>query len=366
MKLLHICCNLAGSTVFPQLFEQLSREGHEQTIFVPERRKADIGKNEPKNVPVIWALTVRETDMLFFFRKAQRSVPVIREKVDLSGVQLIHAHTLFTDGSVARKLWQETGIPYMVTLRYSDLGAIWTYEPHLHPMARQILRDARRVVFLSEAARAQVLGGWLNEKDRAVIEPKTEVIPNGIDEKWLTGAPRTQLHMPIRVGFAGRMNDRKRPLDALAAVHAAGEREPGRYAMMACGVGPLAERFRAQMNGADEYVGSVSGMEAMKQFYAECDMLLVPSLAETFGMVYLEAMSQGVPVLYTRGQGFDGQFAEGEAGFAVGCGDIAEQAKRIRDITDGYAERSARCVALAAQYAWKNVGAKWTALYNEI
>ena len=36
MKILHICCNLAGSTVFPQLFEELKREGIAQTVFVPE------------------------------------------------------------------------------------------------------------------------------------------------------------------------------------------------------------------------------------------------------------------------------------------------------------------------------------------
>ena len=42
MKLLHICCNLAGSTVFPQLFEALKEEGLEQEVFVPEKNAGDI------------------------------------------------------------------------------------------------------------------------------------------------------------------------------------------------------------------------------------------------------------------------------------------------------------------------------------
>ena len=111
MKLLHICCNLAGSTVFPQLFESLDRAGLEQVVFVPERRAKDMHKNEPKGVPTIYRMTVKATDMLFFFRKAQRTVPVIRREVDLSGVTLIHAHTLFTDGSIAHELAQKTGLP---------------------------------------------------------------------------------------------------------------------------------------------------------------------------------------------------------------------------------------------------------------
>ena len=93
-------------------------------------------------------------------------------------------------------------------------------------------------------------------------------------------------------------------------------------------------------------------------------MLLVPSEAETFGMVYLEAMSPGVPVLYTRGQGFDGQFPEGTAGFSVACGDVQEQAARIAEICEGYAERSARCVALSRGYAWPLVAQRWMKLYT--
>lgn len=47
MNVLHICCNLAGSTVFPQLFEALDAQGIEQIVFVPEKRAADLNKNEP-------------------------------------------------------------------------------------------------------------------------------------------------------------------------------------------------------------------------------------------------------------------------------------------------------------------------------
>ena len=71
MKILHICCNLAGSTVFPQMFESLNKAALEQIVFVPERRAKDMHKNEPKGIPTIYRMTVKATDMLFFFRKAQ-------------------------------------------------------------------------------------------------------------------------------------------------------------------------------------------------------------------------------------------------------------------------------------------------------
>lgn len=367
MRLLHICCNLAGSTVFPQLFEALKEEGVEQDVFVPEKREGDVGKNEPCGVKTHWALTVKKSDAVFFFRKAQRSVPAIRKTVDLTEVKLIHAHTLFTDGSIARRLSRQTGIPYMVTLRYSDIEAIWKYEPHLRPMARRILRDAAKVVFLSGASREKVLCGWLDAKDRAAIEPKTAVIPNGIKPQWLTGEARGALGNPVRVGFAGLLNERKRPMDALGAVHAANDVQKERkFVLRACGSGPLEEDFKAALADGDEFVGRVQGMEAMKEFYAGCDVLLVPSKAETFGMVYLEAMSQGVPVLYTRGQGFDGQFPEGEVGYSVPCGDVNAQAEKLLDVVKDYPARSARCIEHAQDYAWPVVAKKWTSLYREI
>ena len=111
MTVLHICCNLAGSTVFPQLFEALAAQGLEQVVFVPEKRAADLGKNEPRGVKTIRAMTVRQSDALFFFRKAQRSVPAIEGQIDMAGVTLIHAHTLFTDGSIAARLAKKHGLP---------------------------------------------------------------------------------------------------------------------------------------------------------------------------------------------------------------------------------------------------------------
>ena len=149
-------------------------------------------------------------------------------------------------------------------------------------------------------------------------------------------------------------------LDALNAAHAAG------FDVVACGDGPLEEKFCAAMRAGDRYLGRISGTDAMKAFYADCDVLLVPSSAETFGMVYLEAMSQGVPVLYTKGQGFDGQFPEGEIGYAVPCGDVQAQTEALKRVVQEYAQRSRRCVEGANGYAWPRIAGMWMRLYQEI
>ncbi|HGK7332802.1 TPA: glycosyltransferase [Streptococcus suis] len=62
----------------------------------------------------------------------------------------------------------------------------------------------------------------------------------------------------------------------------------------------------------------------------------MPSFHESFGLVYAEAMSQGMPVIYTRGQGFDGQFEEGVVGFSVDCIDEVEISNKIISIVKGF------------------------------
>lgn len=362
MSVLHICCNLAGTSVFHELFEALAGQGLEQVVFVPEKREENLGKNEPLGVETHSVLTVRRSDSVLFFRKAQRTVPEILRRVDMQGVRLLHAHTLMSDGSVALRLHRQLGLPYVATLRYSD-EVIWRWEMHLRPLAREIFREAERVVFLSERVRERVLGTWFGEEERASLAARTQVIPNGIAGDWLGGEARAYVGDTVRVGFAGQLSRRKRPLDALAAVHEANDRGGRGYVLRAVGAGPLEEPLKAALREDDRYLGRAQGIDAMKRFYRSCDVLLVPSAAETFGMVYLEAMSQGVPVIYTRGQGFDGQFPEGEIGYAAACGDIREQADRLIQIVDGYAERSRRCVSGAASYAWPVVAQRWLALY---
>ena len=360
--ILHICCNLAGSTVFPQLFTALRDIGLPQTVFVPEKRRADMGRNHPEGVPTLQRLTVRRSDALFFFRKAQRSVKAIRSEINLTDVKLIHAHTLFTDGSIAAKLSRETGIPYGVTLRYSDTEVIWPKEPHLRGLGRRVLREASFVVFLSEKGKEKVLGGWVSAEERTALEKKCVVIPNGIQPEWLDGTARSAPGNPLRVGFAGRLNGRKRPLDSLEAAHAANDALS--CVWIGCGAGPLEERVRAGMAAGDEWRGALSGMTEMKRFYRDIDVLLVPSQAETVGMVYLEAMSQGVPVLYTKGQGFDGQLPEGQAGFAVPCGDVPAMKDAILRIAEDYAGFSERSVRAAQRFSWPLIAERWRACYS--
>jgi glycosyltransferase involved in cell wall biosynthesis len=62
-----------------------------------------------------------------------------------------------------------------------------------------------------------------------------------------------------------------------------------------------------------KFMGTLPHSEAMK-FMSICDIFTMPSWQETFGLVYLEAMAFGKPVIGCKGQGMDNIISEGKVG----------------------------------------------------
>ena len=75
--------------------------------------------------------------------------------------------------------------------------------------------------------------------------------------------------------------------------------------------------------------------------------LALPSFNETFGMVYLEALFAGIPILYGRGTGIDGYLEGLDVGAAAEPGNVPEIAAALEDILDRNADLR-RTIAAAA------------------
>ena len=84
--------------------------------------------------------------------------------------------------------------------------------------------------------------------------------------------------------------------------------------------------------------------ELLLSQYRQNDIFILPSKKESFGLVYAEAMSQGLPVIYTKGQGFDGQYPEGEIGYHINPNDSMDIANKILLIVGNYNVISGNCI----------------------
>ena len=106
------------------------------------------------------------------------------------------------------------------------------------------------------------------------------------------------------------------------------------------------------------------GKEDLMQIYRRNDLFVMPSHTESFGLVYAEAMSQGLPVIYTRGQGFDGQFPEGVVGWPVSDKDPQELANAIILCIQNYSKLHSAVIQNAKVFNWKDICEQYYKIYQ--
>ncbi len=122
----------------------------------------------------------------------------------------------------------------------------------------------------------------------------------------------------------------------------------------------------------EEYV-DFAGRKHRDEVYAymrEADLFIMPSYHETFGLVYLEAMSSGCITIGSRGEGIDGVIVDGENGFLVNPYDVDEIAGCLETIISlpemELKQISDKAVETARMYSEENVSKQYLKLIEEI
>lgn len=312
-------------------------------------------------------------DRLFYRRKRDKMYRALEQTVDLSTVDLIHAYTLFTDGDLAYRVHRKTGAPYVCAVRNSDVNTFFRKMPHLRRHGIEILRHASAIFFLSPVYREQVFNMWVPAHERSVFQQKTRILPNGIDEFWhqnispasVDAARKIRREQgPVGLLCVGVVNRNKNSM-AIQKARALLDAEGVQTTLTL--VGRVADQ--KLLDQLLETPGTTyfppEPKETLIQHYREADLFVMPSLTETFGLVYAEALSQGLPVIYTKGQGFDGQFPEGVIGRSVVPTDPVSIAEAIRSILrDPLIATRAR--GAANRFRWREIDEEYEMLYRAI
>ena len=191
--------------------------------------------------------------------------------------------------------------PLVVWFHSEVIRPRWKYRLLYRPFLRRVLTRASRIVVSSPtlAEHAEELQDFRS---------KCVVSPFGIDTARLQRTPeidamvdRISARYPgPKVLFVGRLV----PYKGLDVLLKAAQRVPA--TILIAGDGPLAEPLKAQAAAAGlgsrvQFLGHLTDKEIVANFHA-CDVFVLPSVtrAETFGVVQLEAMACGKPVVSTN------------------------------------------------------------------
>ncbi len=239
-----------------------------------------------------------------------------------------------------------------IYLRYYSLG--W-FEPLIAGIQRRIYRRCDAIVApsqsMSDILRGQGMnddiGIWPSGVDRDVFNPGARSL------EW-----RRSLGIAddeVVIGFLGRLVLEKGigafcdTIDALA-------RRGLKPRVLVVGEGPAHGVFAQRLPKA-VFAGFQSG-DALARAVASMDVFLNPSTSETFGIVTLEAMSCGLPVVGVDAPGTSCLVVEGQTGRLVAPGDIDGLANAVGAYIADPALRAATGAAgaeVAAEYSWDAV-----------
>ena len=367
MKVLHINCNYIGTTLHQLMVEELERNGYDNLVYVPtyNRNLSVITPNEN----VVVSECFKKWDRLIFDYKQIKIMRDLQRKTDVSSFDLIHAYTVFTDGNCARKMSRKYDIPYVVTVRNTDVNSFFAKMIHLRNRGIKIMRDAKAIFFLSEAYRNEVFNKYVPKKLYDELWNKSRIVPNGIDDFWFENVPPTTKKTiccdPIRLVYAGKIDKNKNIPTIQKAMDILSDRG---YATVLTIVGKVQDmgEYEKIIAHKDTTYFPAMNKEKLMEVYRSSDVFVMPSFTESFGLVYVEAMSQGLPVIYSKGQGFDGQFSEGVVGYHVDSHSLESVADGIEKVVLNYSSLTSAVVAKSRKFNWTEIVKSYCDVYGKI
>jgi glycosyltransferase involved in cell wall biosynthesis len=170
-----------------------------------------------------------------------------------------------------------------------------------------------------------------------VPEEKLYDAPYSVDTQFFENAfakyrPPVRKPGPWRIGFAGKLISKKRPIDLVSA--AAVCKLKDRIQLVIIGDGPLRTTLDAlaQKSGVDaEFRGFLNQSEIVAKGYADLDAIVLPSGEnETWGLVINEAMTGGIPAIVSDMVGCAPDLIEpDETGYEFQSGDTTQLSQSI-------------------------------------
>lgn len=282
---------------------------------------------------------------------------------------VVHAFWPLPHGLLGLAAKRAAGVPLVSTFFGVELSWLRSQLAPLRPVVRRIATGSDAVTVISSHTAAEL---------RALVPGvQPRVIPFGAaaSHEHVRPVRTREAGDPLRLLFVGRLVERKGVavlLDALA--------RGGRDRLAIVGDGPLRAELEARASRAGladrvEFTGAVTAGELSNRF-AEADALVLPAVrdskgdVEGLGVVLIEALAAGRPVIASESGGIVDIVRHEESGLLVRPGDpaaLSDAIGRYRDDPRLAAELAARGMELVrTEFSWDRIVDRLAATYEEL
>jgi|Deesub1362B_J571_1020462.scaffolds.fasta_scaffold00320_28 N-acetyl-alpha-D-glucosaminyl L-malate synthase BshA len=296
-------------------------------------------------LPLIRAISFTVLGFLTALRKSRR------RKYDL-----IHAHYAIPQGLLGVALKHALRLPLVVTLHGTDINYL-ARRRMTRPLVKLVLKQADAVVAVSRFLK--------EEAEKLGVEAeKVRVIYNGVElPEW------EEAEREMSILFVGSLVKQKGIDTLLKAYRIVKERLPEAKLVI---VGDGREREALENMSTRLKLKDVffeGSRNRLGGYYSRSRVLALPSRSEGFGLVALEAMAYGLPVVATRVGGIPEVVTHGEAGMLVEKDDASALAEALIKVMADKAlwqKLSQNARKRAAMFSWEKTAQQYANLYAEL
>jgi glycogen synthase len=294
---------------------------------------------------------------------------------DPVAADVVHTHTWYVGlGGMLTQAIHD--LPLVVTLhsleplrpwKADQLGTGYAVSTWAERLA---VERAERVIAVSAQMRADILSHFQVAPERVVV------IHNGVDADAFRRTEarevlaRHQVREPY-VLFVGRISEQKGIFQLLEAARAL----PAEVSLVLCASSPdtpeLAARLQAAVAGRSrvQWINAMLPVPEVVQLYSHAAVFACPSIYEPFGLINLEAMACGTPVVASRVGGIPEVVVDGETGWLVPPGDAAALAEALRGALADPARARRMGEAgrrrVEAHFSWDRIAEHTLAVYRD-
>lgn len=368
--ILHLTNDYSGSKVYSKLCRSLDNFELDQTIYTPVNNIDKLNRNLiefDNDSVIIYRKILNLYTRLNYYYKINRIFDDLTSLVNVARFNVVHSHTLFSDGGVALKIFRKFNIPYIVTVRGSDVWAFFKYMVHLRSYGLKILLNASVIVFISPSYLEKLFSYSIFKGYKELLLRKSFVIPNGIDPFWIKNVKvkQSEVQLPLKLLFVGRIIKSKNLVNLSKAVIQLNSTGFPCVLNVYGDPGSGFKPFMKFVNKFDfiKYNGFINSKEELVNVYRSHSIFVMPSYNETFGLVYIEALSQGIPVLYSLNDGIDNFYKD--IGKAVDPTDVNSIAEGIISIYENYSSLLFDPTFIVNNHNWDLISKKYYDLYIE-
>src|SRR5690554_333604 len=297
MHILHISNDFGGTEVYKNLYQHLDKLGVKQTILVPvnPRVKNRVGNHdfefETKGSKIVYSFSQKWFHRYLYGSKIEGVVKDTKKLIDLNDISLIHAGTLCMTGAVAYEISKKSQIPYIVSIRNTDINTYFKKMWWKKEYFSNILEHAASVVFISPQYKKDCFEYHFEKATVQKIKNKTIVVPNGINAYYLQNlkdSPKA-MHDPIELVYAAGFKNNKNLVRLIQAVEILKNKK---YNVKLTAVGKslpnrqVSDKYIELINKVAEGKDYIDLLEYKEKedlciLYKQMDIFVMPSIHET-------------------------------------------------------------------------------------